>query len=397
MHGVRLLYLVYNENLLQSGILRVQVRRMLEELRKLAGIESITLLSYVSPPLYFKQRRSFKRLKAELADCGIDLRTHLMPAATAWGWPTPFLSGVWCLPSLLMELSRSSAAVIHSRSYGAGFLAAIASRMTGCKHIFDPRGAYPEELVTNGLWRRSGWSFRLWKWIEKKLIRGADAVVGVTPAYKREFIQRKAKRAVFIPNRCDLAAFSTIEVSPRHSTPVTLFVGEMDSKWYAPEYIAGHFLRIRAVIPQMRFLTITRTPQGIVRESYHRAGLPDECFEIQGVPPKDVPALLATGTVALVAQSIDNVWPVKFAECLAAGLPLILNRRAGKHLTGPVEKFGLGVVVDIDEPESYIEVGAMLANLDEYRIRARAYAVRRMGIDRTAKQHNRLYRTILAA
>jgi len=394
MKPIRLLYLTYNENPVGSGILRVQVRKMLEALVRLEGIEAVRLVSFISPRLKRNQIEALAKLEKELESRHIEFSVRLMPAATAWGWPALLLMSPFCLPTLNKEIDDFRPTVLHSRSYAAGWLAHKASTTRKIPTIFDPRGPYPEEMVANGRWRSKGISYRIWKSIEGRLVQESGAVVGVTPDYRDEFRDREAVKSVFIPNRCDLAAFPVLERAFRTDDPLMAFVGEMDSKWYSPEYIGRHFLLLRRSIPNLRFLVVTRRDPAYIREGFRKIGIPDEAWESKGVPPEDVPALLNRASLGLVAMDKTNVWPVKFAEYLAAGVPVIIHRGAGRLICSIVEKKRLGIVIDIDEPESYQSAVNLLSDLPAYRKRCRDYAVQRLSIESTARQYRRLYRSV---
>ena len=82
--SIRLLYLTYHENILGSGILYTQVIRMLERMGETGGVESITLLSFMSPQLLLRERKGFARLKERLRGSGITLIALPMLILTTW-------------------------------------------------------------------------------------------------------------------------------------------------------------------------------------------------------------------------------------------------------------------------------------------------------------------------
>jgi len=397
MKRVRLLYLTYNENLVGSGILRVQVRKMLESLTRLEGVEAIRLVSFISARLKSRQQVAFDQLAKVLSAQGIDLKLRLMPVATAWGWPAMLLMQPFCSGVLTHDIKEFRPTVVHSRGYAAGWLLDKASKSLHVPHVFDPRGSYPEEMVKNGQWSENGPSYRNWKTIEARLIRDSAVTVGVTPLFRDEFRHRGAPRSVFIPNRCDLASFPEPEVRISSREPLMVFTGEMDSNWYAPEFVGKHFLHLSQVVPALKLLVVTRKDPAFIREGFRKAGVPDDAWKSKGVRPEEVPEVLASASLGLMVQDYDNSWPVKFAEYLAAGIPVVLNRREESLMSSIVEKERLGVVVEADRPQTYAAILDVLDDLPAYRQRCRDFAVKHLGIELTAKQYLRLYRSVVGA
>lgn len=367
------------------------------EFRRLPDVEAVQIVSFISPRLWLRQRRAFRDLRRVLAGERIVLRVHLMPAALAWGWPTLILMTAACAPTALLSAWLFQPTVIHSRTIGAAWLAHLASKALRIPHVFDPRGPIPDEMAQNDRWPVGSLSYRWWKRVETLLVRRSDAVVGVTPAYRREHIERGARRAAFVPNRCDTDLFRQLDAPAFAGPPLLVFTGEMDSAWYSPEQVGRHFLSLRRFVPNLRLRLITRRDRAFVSDGLRRADVPDECWELCGVPPDQVPAELAGATCGLVIQNAATAWPVKFAEFLALGVPVVLSRReGGDHLADLIVRHRLGMLVDMENPDSYAGVVDLLANLEACRKRCAEFAHRKLGIERTARQHHRLYRSLAA-
>ncbi len=289
LEPVRLLYITYNENVLDSGILHSQVRRMLHKMTRLPDVEYVRLLSFISPRLYLKRRSGYKHLKGELRDKGIDFKVRLMPVATRWHWSGIPLMIFACLPFLLTNLLTGRINVLHARSYGAGLLAFIAARMTHVRMIFDPRGPFPEEMVVNGIWNKKGTTYKIWKWLETSIITGSNAVVAVSPLMKRQHLDRGAAKVLFVPNRADISLFhvgNNTEYTDR--APVLLFTGEMDAAWNMPERVAIHFLRLKEIIPELKLKLITRRDLEFVRSGMEAAGVDNDDWFLEAAEPGEM-------------------------------------------------------------------------------------------------------------
>lgn len=410
---IRLLYITYNENVLDSGILRSQVRDMLVGMRKLPGVEYVRLLSFISPRLWLRRRRGYRRLVGELKERGIDFRFRLMPAAQAWRWGGIPLFIAFNLPVLLSHLIRGRINIIHARSYAAGLLALCGSKLTCIRFVFDPRGMFPEEMVLNNVWREGGQTFRIWKALEKKIIRDCQAVVALTPRLKRYYLERGAVKAIFAPSRLNVEPFNAAARKVADYQKNMLFIGEMDAVWNSPQRVAMHYKRLRMIIPELKLKLITRKDHRIIEQILDKEGLERGCWTLEASQPEEMPDRMAGSGIGLAmafqpvgrtflsayssadGQNPSGNWPMKYAEYLAAGVPVAVEREIGEHITRAVERWKLGVVLDENDPNSYSGVVEVIRNRSEYTGRCTRYARMKLSISHTATQYARLYRQLL--
>lgn len=397
---VRLLYILYNENLIFSGILASQVRKLLILMSDHPEMDSIRLMSFVNPVSLIRKREEWRSLRTELAVKNIILLLRPMFIPLRWSWILTFPALLFCLLFVLFDNYRFKSNVIHSRSYGSALVGLMASLLTGGIHIFDPRGPLPEEFALNGAWRRGGSNYRFWKWIEGILVRNSNAVIAVTPYFKELFRKQGARKAVFVPNRGDVGFFldqTAAEVQTGH--PLMLFTGEMQAIWNNPDRVAKHYLKLKSIIPDLKLKVITRREREFVEKNMREAGMNDKDWIHVSSSPRDMPANMnGCSTGLILGQKItgDNfywtVWPVKFAEYVAAGIPVIVESNAGPQLIHEIEKYGIGAVIDENDTSSYHRAADLIKSSRDYRVICREYARRRMGISRSADQYIRLYR-----
>jgi len=399
------LYVTYNENVLRSGLLYTQVIRVLELMRTSGRIGSVVLLSIMSPQLLWRERRSFSELKLRLSQSGIRLIRFPMLIPQCWSWVTfPGLL-LWTLPIVLVGLLYRRN-IIHPRGYAAGLLGMLAAGVLGITFLFDPRGPYPEEMVMNRVWRKEGPTFRLWKWIEGRLIRDADAVVGVTPEYRDEFHTRGARRARFVPNRADCERFSTDKKSSVQSGSYNrnvgpcelLFIGELDSVWNNPTLIAQHFEAVVKRHPSARLRLITRARVDNVLSELEKRGINTNAVIHRSGTPEEMPELMKGASFGLFFRAVEvrSLWPVKFAEYLAAGIPLLVDDGMVGLPVALVTKHRLGFVARPDVPDDYAAMDEILNNWDVWSERCAQFARRKLDIRSTVRQFIRIYRQVLS-
>ncbi|MDP8238978.1 MAG: glycosyltransferase [Candidatus Hatepunaea meridiana] len=432
---LRLLYLTYQENILASGILHTQVVRMLECMHKCNQTANIALLSFMSPQLLWRERKGFRILKKRLTDSNIKLITLPMLIPASWKWTAHVFISLWTLPVIFLALIYRIN-IIHPRGYAAGAIGLIASGLLRIPMLFDPRGPYPEETVMNGIWKKNDATFNFVKRIEERLIQKANAVIGVTVEYRDEFKKRGAKLAFFIPNRADTKRFreayeaywasSTTEFNPSpqidplpktvtpdnplpqidplrqvltpDATCELLFTGELHAVWNDPGLVARHFNSLSKLYPNARLRLITHANTKQALKILQEHGIDSTQVKFQSGTPEQMPSLLQGATLGLTFLIGDklSIWPVKIAEYIAAGIPLIVDPSIVGLPKEIIIKYKLGFVADPERIEDYSIIEDILRNRQEWSDRCISYAKRRLDISSTSKQHLRIYRRLIA-
>ena len=392
--NVRLLYIIYNENLLHNGILRGQVIKLIEQLSQRNEIEEICILSFVNPMSLIKSRLAWRSLSSSLKSKGIRLKLSPMFFPVKWKFITTLLSLVHCLPILMITLLLGRFNVIHTRSYTAGLLGHLAQLLTGKIHIFDPRGPLPEEMVLNEIWLEGSYTFKFWKYIEQRIIMQSSSVVAVTPGWKKQFRRRGARKSVFIPNRADFDYFYSESISkPIPPKPIFLSIGEMNSYWNRPELVSKVYLRLKHKIPDLHLRLITRMEADFIQQKLSMLHINDNDWSLESFSPEEIPGKISGSSFGYITAKWhpDGNWPVKMAEYLACGIPLAVDEGADSAITNLVEKWDLGIVIR-DNDESYLQKAVEIVdNMPEYRDRCRWFAKKYLDISRSADQYLRLY------
>ncbi|MCF7810645.1 glycosyltransferase [bacterium] len=345
-----------------------------------------------------KRRKGYLKLRKELLNSGIDFRVRLMPAAQAWQWFAIPLFILFCLPVLLSHLAKGGFDIVHARSYAAGLLALISAKLLKIKCVFDPRGPFPEEMVIGERWNRNGITHRIWCFSENILIKKSDAVIGVTPQFREEFNNKGAKKSVFVPSRVDLTCYPTSVRMTDFKTNL-VFAGESTAAWYKPERFAIHYLGFKKHKSDLKLSLFSRMNSVIVKNMLQKYNIIDSDWSIEACLPEQVPQKLQNSGLGLITGiSVEkgwSSWPVKYAECLAAGVPVAVEAEVGVHITETVKRRGLGVVIDMDNPESYKKVIEIFKNRAEYGERCINYAKQKLPIAHSALQYVRLYKMLL--
>jgi glycosyltransferase involved in cell wall biosynthesis len=260
------------------------------------------------------------------------------------------LSGVLLTTTLVF---RSRASLIHARSYVPAAIALVAGIFTRRPYVFDMRGFLGEEFVDAGYWTPGDVRFRAWRVAEKLLLRRAAHIVVLTDAAAARLRSdplyapwAKGKPVTVIPCAVDLVRFAPS--TERANAPTLVYSGSVAIA-YDLEAIVRLYLYAREREPRLRMLFLNRDAHDTIRAAVHAVGADDADVVVRSATFDDVPALLAACHVGIVLarESLSKAGssPVKVAEYLACGLPVIVSQRLG-DTDELVRRYDAGVVVD---------------------------------------------------
>lgn len=323
----------------------------------------------------------------------------------AWDAATLFAVALWLSV-------RHSVYVVHARSYIPALIAWILCRVTGVPFIFDLRGRLIEEYVEEGYWSESS---RLVRWMrkwERRCLADAAAVVVLTDEARHQLYREQlvaTNRPVdVIPCCVNVQKFSTPQHDATKSIVSGLGLGGRLVLVYVGSPILGElpdemlrfFAAVKARRPDACLLILTAQ-----REAFEacltRAGTDVADVRLLTVAHDEMPAYLQAAHAA-----VNFVRPtptkrasssIKKAECLAAGLPLVLSAGAEDH-DALLSAASVGVLVPAFTAEAYAEAVEVLLQLLEggeaLRLRCRAtaeswYGLTSVGIPRYAAVYAR--------
>ena len=245
--------------------------------------------------------------------------------------------------------------LFHGRSHVGAAIGALARKLAGGRLIFDIRGFLAEEYVDAGNWRAGGLLFRLTKGAERWLLRAADGFVILTESARRTlFPGGTGERAVeVIPCCVDRQRFAGDERADLgvENRVVYAYAGSLGG-YYLTRETAELLAVARELDPRTFALVLTQGPSASIAEELERRGFSRDDYRVVHAPPEEVPRYLRAADVGLVlvrpSFARRSMSPTKFAEYLAAGLPVIAT----------------GGIGDLDEHIAEGRVGALLPRHD---------------------------------
>jgi len=347
-------------------------------LLRLASDHDITLISFE------KDAEGREELAAELAASGIawvPLRYHRRP---------PVLSTIGDVlagsRALAGAAGRARPDVVHVRSYVPALMALVARRATGGRLLFDIRGFWADERVEGGIWPAGGVLHRVAKRCERRFFADADAIVTLTEASIPEIRRLTAPRRVpieVIPTCVEAERFAA--TVPRPGGTHAVWSGSIGT-WYRFDLAAR-----LAAVGGLPLTVLTRQTE------LARSLLAGEPAEVRSVDPRDMPNALHAGDVGLclIASTPSKVAsaPTRFAEYLAAGMPVAVTPHVG-DLEGLVERHGVGVVVRDEDAETLHAAADRLREMAadvRVRDRCRALAAERFDVRAGVARYGSLY------
>ncbi|HEX2258094.1 MAG TPA: glycosyltransferase, partial [Afifellaceae bacterium] len=245
---------------------------------------------------------------------------------------------------------------------------------------------------------------------QRRAARAADAVIVVSDAMRRIAVRQwgvEEARLSVVPccAETQAPAAGTREATRARlnfdGRLVVVYCGSL-ARYQAIEATLDAFDPIRRVRCDAFFFGVTPSPETLTARLRER-GLRECDSLVVSATHTEVPALLAAGDLALLLRERSPVnevaSPVKFAEYLAAGLPVVLSEGIGDY-SALVRREGLGCLLPPPPPPSTSNDRLRLF-LEEYdhsadamRARCRAVAERQLSAGRAADTLADLYRAL---
>ena len=424
----RVLYLIALENILDNPIFENQVRKLLAEILKLSEGKTEITIGCILPwfevtrrGVYSNFRRHSDEMESkrkDLAAEGIKLvftRGFVPSAFFQMGPVRLFWFALSSMPALLWLIRRSGANILHCRYYYASFAAILARKIfrKDYRVIFDVRSLLPEQGVINGNWSEKSLVFRFWKAAERWMLKYADITVAVSRAMtERLKTQSPETRMETIPNFADLNAFRPDtrrreEIRRKfgiENRRVLIFSGTIGPRYPADmmsEAIQTYFNIFGST---SFFLLLTSSDEkrmAPLKERLLSMGLePGTHWTYLKVAHYEVPFYLAAADFGLLVMANfepesgeppwdEYVFPIKFAEYLAMGLP-ILTHESNRTTKELIYEYNVGAIFESDNNAKEM-MNFLLDNYDKMKKKCLEAARKDFSLSRFSVQYRNIY------
>lgn len=293
---------------------------------------------------------------------GVDwacLKYHSRPAI-----PATFFDILQGIITGLRLVLRKRVEIIHARGYISALIGLMLKLIFGfrLKLIFDMRGFWPEEKVDSGSWKKGGFTHVFMKRAEKSLLSKSDEIVVLTESaqsrLRAEYPDLTAA-ITFIPCCVDLMVFKTMPERVRGNSKILnkkifIYSGSLGT-FYNLDGLIEYFVFIKKALPDAFLLLITSYPRTLIRSAAQKHNLGNNDYRIDSMEHSDIPEAFSCADFSLIFYrrklSAQGCCPIKFAESLACGVPVIMNSGIG-DCDLIVENKGVGILLsDFTEQE----------------------------------------------
>ena len=232
--------------------------------------------------------------------------------------------------NLLYRMVRSRYDLLYAHEEGA-FLARIAGWIFRVPYVYDMHSSLPLQ-ITDWKFSRSRRVVNLFRWVERVSVRGACAVVAISPAVERAAKEVAADvRSVVIVNHFEMgeagAADQAMRVRERYGIPlgnkVVLYAGSF-VELQALDLLIDAVPLVVTRVPHVTFLLVGGSAPEIVklREQTERLGVADRVILEESRPQQEIAGYLAAADV-LVSPRVQGINPPgKLFSYLASGRPV---------------------------------------------------------------------------
>ncbi|NNE08343.1 MAG: glycosyltransferase [Gemmatimonadetes bacterium] len=304
--------------------------------------------------------------------------------------------------------------ILHCRSYMPSVAGWLVSAVTRARFVFDMRGLFVDEYVFEGALEEGTLRYRFARLLERRLLRAAGAIVVVSERFRDHLLTRPdlsgfmgGKRIFVIPNRTEVDSFTgnereSIRAELGWSDATIGIYSGSTAEWHRVDRTIEAAARLARLEPEARFLFLVYPEREKAMAMAEAAGLGPERARFLTLAPAEVPAHLGAADFAfmLIEPHISKqvCAPIKFAEYLAAGLPVV----AGGGL-GDTEEWirsgKLGVLVEQRDPDGVAEATSDMLSSDDFRRglmkeRCRTFAKERLDMALTTREYEAVYEEI---
>jgi glycosyltransferase involved in cell wall biosynthesis len=243
---------------------------------------------------------------------------------------------VWCAALVRIFILLWKIDIVHGQSHVAAGVAARALR--GNKRVqlvFDVHGVDIEESLTDGRLRDATCAHRVRLKMQRLAVSRADWLLPVSETLGNRLASGDPHRIRIVPCVLSLPELDgTIDEIRRcarerltvDDRPVVLYLGGA-SPWQRPRFMVECFCELLAIRPDAVMLIISGNPEAFA-ELLESSGVSDDSVRICSLPHQEVAATAAAADVGMLLREetlINRVAsPTKFAEYLAAGVPVVL-------------------------------------------------------------------------
>jgi glycosyltransferase involved in cell wall biosynthesis len=309
----------------------------------------------------------------------IRLKFHNKPALFAK--PFDILCGEF---AVLRTCMTKKIGVVHARGIMGACISIIPAKLLGARFVFDMKSSLAEAYRLSGRIKKDSVIYRVIAALERFCVLHSDEVIVETNLHKNELEKisahsKKVPRITVLPCCVDVKRFNENgdhDYIRSGGAMKLVYLGSL-SGWYMIPEMLEFFSALKRLRPGSEFLFLSDDKDGSLGRLIKDKKLGGVI--ITKVPYDHVPKSLWGATAGVLFkwpnERLDS-FPIKVAEYLAAGLPVVINSGMG-DVEDMVNNNRVGVVVGSCDEEAYIRAINELASLvsEGHRLQQRCESV----------------------
>ncbi|MFA5339154.1 MAG: glycosyltransferase [Candidatus Omnitrophota bacterium] len=309
--------------------------------------------------------------------------------------------------SALSGPRRDDLGLIHARGYIPALLGVSLKWVSGKKLIFDMRGFWPDEKVDAKAWREDSPIYALFKKIERMLINRSDEIVVLTVAAEK-YLRKDFPGAAIsvIPCCVDTGLFAPKprgDIIPDKAKDrfILIYLGSTGT-FYDLDGMALFFKALKNKNHKAYFWLVTNSAVKDVEGVMFGHGIDRNDFAVTNLDYRDIPSALSGSDLSIMFYkrrlSSRGCSPIKFAESLSCGLPVVINSGIG-DTEEFINKEKVGVIADVSSPggvEKAVEKASeLLSEGEDLSKRCRFAAEKYFSLEYAVDKYSMIYRRLL--
>jgi len=311
------------------------------------------------------------------------------------------ISGIF---SASLMIKQKKIKIIHARGFIAALISIFPAKLFGAKLFFDTRGLLADKYVCGGLLKKDSLVYKLIRWTEDQLIRKSDYFTVET--YKHAEVIRDShlnisSKMEVVPCCVDMHRFDyrTYAAGSNNGSNL-IYMGKVGT-WYLLDEMLDFFNMLSSAIPGSHFTILSETEAPYCYSAVKKKKIDESKITVKMAEAKEVPGILAgakAGIFFINSYKQYSFCPIKFAEYLACGLPVITNTGI-RDCEDIILKEKVGVVINNFSRKEYeraiSELKDLLGEGEVLRRRCRAAAERYFSLVIGVEKYQNIYNKLI--
>lgn len=270
---------------------------------------------------------------------------------------------------------RHKPPIVHSRTSLPTLIAVAVSKLTGSLFLYDADSILSEEYADNGHWSRKSNGFRAMAAAEKTARRSAARIIVLSELLKEDLRNdfRVKVPIDVIPCCVDTEKFhldSETRKRRRRELGLTdeklfVYVGKVGGRYLVGEMF-DFFKAAQSEIKSIRLLIVSQDAPETIRKIAAEKEIGAEFYRVKSGNHDEVREYLSAADVGLAfirnLRSERGGSPIKVAEYLAAGLPVVITDNVG-DCSRLIDEKKVGAIVKHIDRENYLTAVSRLAEI----------------------------------